>query len=197
MTFKMNDVAQTIKVYNLRADTNEFIGESDAYIPPHTGLPADCTDIKPPSIPDGCVAVFDDVKKNWSTIEDLRGCVVFSIDNGKEIFIDELGPLPEKTTSVSPNGPYQKWDGDKWVDDDEAVKAAYQSQAESERQRRISAAEETMADWRVELQLETISDDDKKNLGLWINYKKELRSLDLSSIIDESTFMSFEWPPTP
>ncbi|EAM8765812.1 phage tail protein, partial [Salmonella enterica] len=26
MTFKMSEQAQTIKVYNLRSDTNEFIG---------------------------------------------------------------------------------------------------------------------------------------------------------------------------
>ncbi|EJJ5392865.1 phage tail protein, partial [Salmonella enterica] len=30
MTFKMSDKAQTIKIYNLRSDTNEFIGAGDA-----------------------------------------------------------------------------------------------------------------------------------------------------------------------
>ncbi len=39
MTFKMSEQAQTIKIFNLRSDTNEFIGAGDAYIPPHTGLP--------------------------------------------------------------------------------------------------------------------------------------------------------------
>ncbi|EEB8716993.1 phage tail protein, partial [Salmonella enterica] len=29
MTFKMSDKAQTIKIYNLRSDTNEFIGAGD------------------------------------------------------------------------------------------------------------------------------------------------------------------------
>ncbi|CQB61347.1 Gifsy-2 prophage tail fiber assembly like-protein [Salmonella enterica subsp. enterica serovar Typhimurium str. DT104] len=38
MTFKMSEQAQTIKIFNLRSDTNEFIGAGDAYIPPHTGL---------------------------------------------------------------------------------------------------------------------------------------------------------------
>ncbi|MGZ2655563.1 hypothetical protein AAEQ88_00430, partial [Escherichia coli] len=41
---------QTIKIYNLLAGTNEFIGEGDAYIPPHTGLPANSTYIAPPDI---------------------------------------------------------------------------------------------------------------------------------------------------
>ncbi|MDJ3698387.1 phage tail protein, partial [Salmonella enterica] len=36
MTFKMSSKARTITIYNLRSDTNEFIGAGDAYIPPHT-----------------------------------------------------------------------------------------------------------------------------------------------------------------
>jgi len=43
MTFSLSEEAQTIKVFNLRADTHEFIGAGDAYIPPHTVLPANCT----------------------------------------------------------------------------------------------------------------------------------------------------------
>ncbi|EJT2467437.1 tail fiber assembly protein, partial [Escherichia coli] len=51
MAFRMSEQARTIKIYNLLAGTNEFIGEGDAYIPPHTGLPANSTDIAPPDIP--------------------------------------------------------------------------------------------------------------------------------------------------
>ncbi|EOR1668752.1 tail fiber assembly protein, partial [Escherichia coli] len=51
MTFRMSEQSRTIKIYNLLTGTNEFIGEGDAYIPPHTGLPANSTDIAPPDIP--------------------------------------------------------------------------------------------------------------------------------------------------
>ncbi|GDC82980.1 phage tail fiber assembly protein [Escherichia coli] len=47
MDFTMSEQPRTIKIYNLLAGTNEFIGEGDAYIPPHTGLPAYSTDIAP------------------------------------------------------------------------------------------------------------------------------------------------------
>ncbi len=43
MAFRMSEQPRTIKIYNLLAGTNEFIGEGDAYIPPHTGLPANST----------------------------------------------------------------------------------------------------------------------------------------------------------
>lgn len=59
MTFKFSDKDRTIRIYNLRADTREFIGEGDAYIPAGTGLPADCTDIAPPDITPGMAAVFN------------------------------------------------------------------------------------------------------------------------------------------
>ncbi len=59
MAFRMSEQPRTIKIYNLLAGTNEFIGEGDAYIPPHTGLPANSTYIAPPDIPAGFVAVFN------------------------------------------------------------------------------------------------------------------------------------------
>lgn len=49
MTFSLSEEAQTIKVFNLRADTHEFIGAGDAYIPQHMGLPANCTMTAPAS----------------------------------------------------------------------------------------------------------------------------------------------------
>ncbi|MHQ13861.1 tail fiber assembly protein, partial [Escherichia coli] len=64
MAFRMSEESRTIKIYNLLAGTHEFIGEGDAYIPPHTGLPANSTDIAPPDIPAGFVAVFN--KENES-----------------------------------------------------------------------------------------------------------------------------------
>ena len=61
MIFKMSDIDQTVTVYKLHSETNEFIGSDNAFIPAHTGLPANCTTIKPPLTKDGFVAIF---KKN-------------------------------------------------------------------------------------------------------------------------------------
>ncbi len=73
MAFRMSEQPRTIKIYNLLAGTNEFIGEGDAYIPPHTGLPANSTDIAPPDIPAGFVAVFNSDESSWHLVEDHRG----------------------------------------------------------------------------------------------------------------------------
>ncbi|ELT1239518.1 DUF4376 domain-containing protein [Salmonella enterica] len=117
MAFQMSDKAQTIKVYNLRSDTNEFIGAGDAYIPPHTGLPANCTDIAPPDIPASHTAVFDSEKQTWSLFEDHRGETVYDTTTGNPIYISDPGPLPENTTTQAPASPIDKFENGQWVAD--------------------------------------------------------------------------------
>ncbi|EAR2170824.1 DUF4376 domain-containing protein [Salmonella enterica] len=117
MAFQMSDKAQTIKIFNLRSDTNEFIGAGDAYIPPHTGLPANCTDIAPPDIPASHTAVFDSEKQTWSLFEDHRGETVYDTTTGNPIYISEPGPLPENTTTQAPASPIDKFENGQWVAD--------------------------------------------------------------------------------
>ncbi len=117
MTFKMSSKAQTIKIFNLRSDTNEFIGAGDAYIAPHTGLPANCTDIAPPDIPASHIAVFDAETETWSLHEDHRGETVYDTTTGNQVYISEAGPLPENTTTQAPASPVDKFENGKWVAD--------------------------------------------------------------------------------
>lgn len=129
MTFKMSAEAQTIRVFNYLDGTNEFIGESDAYIPPHTGLPANSTDIAPPDIPAGFAAVFNADEMKWHLMEDHRGKTVYSTETGVAVTVSEPGSLPENVTSVSPDGEYQRWNGSQWVTDEEARRNALINQA--------------------------------------------------------------------
>lgn len=129
MTFKMSDKARTIRVFNFLEDTKEFIGSGDAYIPPHTGLPANCTDIVPPEIPEGFTAMFDTADNSWRLVEDHRGETVYSTETGDAVPISELGELPENATFIAPDGEYQRWDGSQWVTDEEAKRDALINQA--------------------------------------------------------------------
>ncbi|VCX22362.1 Prophage tail fiber assembly protein TfaE [Escherichia coli] len=106
MAFRMSEQPRTITIYNLLAGTNEFIGEGDAYIPPHTGLPANSTDIAPPDIPAGFVAVFNSDEASWHLVEDHRGKTVYDVASGDALFISELGSLPENVT-LSPEGSFR------------------------------------------------------------------------------------------
>ncbi|EJS8597962.1 tail fiber assembly protein [Salmonella enterica] len=190
MTFKMSEQAQTIKIFNLRSDTNEFIGVGDAYIPPHTGLPANCTDIAPPDIPASHIAVFDAETQTWSLHEDHRGEMVYDTTTGNQVYISALGPLPENVTSVSPGGEYQKWDGKAkvWVKDEAAEKAAQLRQAEETKNRLLQIASEKIAPLQDAVDLDIATDDEKAQLDEWKKYRVLVNRVDTSNP---------DWPEKP
>ncbi|EAQ7896276.1 tail fiber assembly protein, partial [Salmonella enterica] len=156
---------------NLRSDTNEFIGAGDAYIPPHTGLPANCTDIAPPDIPASHIAVFDAETETWSLKEDHRGETVYDTTTGNQMYISDPGPLPENVTSVSPDGEYQKWDGKAWVKDEAAETAARLREAEGTKNRLLQMAAEKIAPLQDAVDLEIATDDEKARLDEWKKYR--------------------------
>ncbi|WP_057516656.1 tail fiber assembly protein [Salmonella enterica] len=188
MTFKMSDTPQTIKIFNLRSDTNEFIGAGDAYIPPHTGLPANCTDIAPPDIPSSHIAVFDAETQTWSLQEDHRGETVYDTTTGNQVYISAPGPLPENVTSVSPDGEYQKWDGKAWVKDGAAEKAAQLRQEEETKSRLLQMASEKIAPLQDAVDLDIATDDEKAQLDEWKKYRVLVNRVDTTSP---------DWPDVP
>ncbi|EAP1281230.1 tail fiber assembly protein [Salmonella enterica] len=188
MTFKMSSKAQTIKIFNLRSDTNEFIGAGDAYIPPHTGLPANCTDIAPPDIPASHIAVFDAETETWRLHEDHRGETVYDTTTGNQVYISSPGPLPENVTSVSPDGEYQKWNGKAWVKDEVAETAARLREAEGIKSRLLQTAAEKIAPLQDAVDLEIATDDEKVQLDEWKKYRVLVNRVDTTNP---------DWPDVP
>ncbi|EBH1133909.1 tail fiber assembly protein [Salmonella enterica subsp. enterica serovar Stanley] len=188
MTFKMSEQAQTIKIFNLRSDTNEFIGAGDAYIPPHTGLPANCTDIAPPDIPASHIAVFDAGTQTWSLREDHRSETVYDTTTGNQIYISAPGPLPENVTSVSPDGEYQKWDGKAWVKDEAAETAARLREAEGTKRRLLQMASGKIAQLQDAVDLGIATDDEKAQLDEWKKYRVLVNRVDTANP---------DWPDVP
>ncbi|EAB2143403.1 TPA: tail fiber assembly protein [Salmonella enterica] len=78
-----------------------------------------------------------------------------------------------------------------------AVPVDYQAKAETTRQKLLNAANSVIADWRTELALGEISDDDKARLTKWMTYIRNLKALDLSEAKNEATFTSIRWPSLP
>ncbi|EHR8328936.1 tail fiber assembly protein [Salmonella enterica] len=188
MTFKMSSKARTITIYNLRSDTNEFMGAGDAYIPPHTGLPANCTDIAPPDIPASHIAVFDAETEMWSLHEDHRGETVYDTTTGNQVYISSPGPLPENVTSVSPDGEYQKWNGKAWVKDEVAETAARLREAEGTKSRLLQTAAEKIAPLQDAVDLEIATDDEKVQLDEWKKYRVLVNRVDTTNP---------DWPDVP
>ncbi|ECV0010339.1 tail fiber assembly protein [Salmonella enterica] len=190
MAFKMSNEPQTIKIFNLRSDTNEFIGAGDAYIPPHTGLPANCTDIAPPDIPASHIAVFDAETETWSLHEDHRGETAYDTTTGNQMYISDPGPLPENVTSVSPGGEYQKWDSKAkvWVKDEAAETAARLREAEGNKSRLLQMASGKIAPLQDAVDLGIATDDEKAQLDEWKKYRVLVNRVDTTNP---------DWPQKP
>ncbi|HAX5100540.1 TPA: tail fiber assembly protein [Escherichia coli] len=103
--------------------------------------------------------------------------------------VAELESLPD---GMSINGSWYYHDGEVLP-----VPVDYQQLAETQRQQLLSDARDMVSDWKTELDLEIISDEDKDRLVLWMTYIKTLKSLDFSQVSDESSFDLIQWPEKP
>lgn len=191
MTFRMSAEAQTIRIFNLLDGTNEFIGESDAYIPPHTGLPANSTDIAPPDIPVGFAAVFNADEMKWDLVEDHRGKTVYETKTGAAIYISELGSLPSDVTTISPTGNYQKWNGNAWVDDESAERDAFVREAEFQKKEQTAYAGEIIATLQDAVDLDMATEEEKSSLTKWKKYRVLLNR------VQPEDAPNIEWPEMP
>ncbi|MEF7217033.1 tail fiber assembly protein [Escherichia coli] len=173
MAFRMSEQPQTIKIYNLLAGTNEFIGEGDAYIPA------------------GFVAVFNSDEASWHLVEDHRGKTVYDVASGDALFISELGPLPENVTWLSPEGEFQKWNGTAWVKDTEAEKLFRIREAEETKNNLMQVASEHIAPLQDAADLEIATEEEISLLEAWKKYRVLLNR------VDTSTAQDIEWPALP
>lgn len=73
----------------------------------------------------------------------------------------------------------------------------WKDRAEQQRQSLLLAANAAIADWRTELQLDVISENDRASLIKWMEYIKSLKSLDFSALSNESDYTLFKWPVSP
>ncbi|MEB0964952.1 tail fiber assembly protein [Citrobacter braakii] len=185
MKFKMKSEDQIIKVYNLRADTNEFIGAGDAYIPPHTGLPANCTTIAPPETKVGFVAVFDDAAQTWSVVEDHRNQVVYDTTTRQQQYITELGALPAGVTPVAPERDFDVWDGQRWVKDEAAEHKAALDAAAIKKESLISDAMASISVIQLKLSAgRKLTPEETEKLNAVLDYIDNVTATDISTAPD-------------
>lgn len=180
--FKYSDEIQTVKVYDFSAITGEYIGQSDAMIAPNTGLPARCTDIKPPKMKSGITAIFSNGA--WSLVDDLRGLTVYNTVNGMPFVISELGAFPENSTRLAPASRFDRWDGEAWVKDDEAERIQQIQDAELQKKELMNQAILQIDTLQDAVDLEMASANERKQLNAWKKYRVLLNRVDVNTAPD-------------
>lgn len=191
MIFKMSDIDQTVTVYKLHPETNEFIGSDNAFIPAHTGLPANCTTIKPPLTKDGFVAIFNTEKQKWIAIKDHRGEIVFDTKDARRFVITAPGDYPAGTTTLEPENAWQKWNGSKWEDDAESMRVALTREAELEKIRLLKQAHTAIATLQDAVVLGMASQEETLLLTAWKKYRILLNRIQVEDAPE------IVWPEVP
>jgi hypothetical protein len=181
--------AGILTIYNYDALNGEFTGSSEEYLPQGVGLPANACITAPPDIEAGQAPVYR--HGNWQVIADHRGKTVYSIVDGSEIVISELGDYPADTTPLAPVTAWDKWDGEKWITNADAQQAADVKSAARQRAVLISEANSVTQAWQTQLLLGIITDKDKATLTKWMKYIQTVQATDLTNAPDIS------WPVKP
>lgn len=90
-----------------QADLSPLEAEAGVYL-----LPANTIDTLPPKPRQGFAAQWQE--NQWHYVEDHRGKVVYSTENGQAITIHELGALPEQVTETPRPSPHHAFQNGQW-----------------------------------------------------------------------------------
>lgn len=173
-----------ITVYNFDGDTREYLSSSVEYLAVGVGLPANSCIEAPLETKDGFVVCRTADLLKWDYVIEHRGETVYSIVDGTELMIDMPGDYPAHFTPLKPSTVYDKWDGEKWVTDAGAERAAAIQAAEEQQAMLISEASSLTQVWQTQLQLGIITEADKASLTAWMRYIQAVQSVDLKDAPD-------------
>ncbi|MGV6126415.1 tail fiber assembly protein [Escherichia coli] len=191
--FDENDLATeagNIRCFYFDPVTFEYTGWSDEYINVGVSMPGHSTDIDPGDEVDGKIAVF--TNGQWELYEDHRGGTVYSTTDASAVTVDYIGPVKDGYTILAPSGPYDKWDGEKWVTDTEAQHSATLDAAEAQRQSLIDAAMASISLIQLKLQAaRKLTQAETTRLNAVLDY------IDAVTATDTSTAPDVIWPELP
>lgn len=112
--------------------------------------------------------------------------------------IDELIPVDDAVfaeySATPPDGKIRGISATglpEWTDAPQLTADEQIALAERKRQTLLAQANEITADWRTELELGMIDDDDKVKLTTWMKYIKAVK------VVDTSTAPDVSWPTSP
>lgn len=73
----------------------------------------------------------------------------------------------------------------------------WSEKAEYQRQQLLTEAYAAAADWRTELEIEILSEEDKAKLKLTMRYISQLKALTVGDISDQIDYDAIRWPQPP
>ncbi|EKL0115184.1 tail fiber assembly protein [Escherichia coli] len=78
-----------------------------------------------------------------------------------------------------------------------AVPVNWNAAAENQRSFLLSVANDTIEDWRTELKLDMISEENKARLARWMTYISEVKNMVLTDVKSKEQYDALIWPVKP
>ena len=115
----------------------------------------------------------------WHLVEDHRDKTVYNIETQESSKVDYLGPIKEGFTMMRPSQ-FSKWNGEKWVLDENEEKAFKIKQNKSLKNSLLNEANENISILQDAIDLDMSEDGDEERLKLWKKYRVLLNRIDAS-----------------
>ncbi|EHA5581935.1 tail fiber assembly protein [Salmonella enterica] len=180
-----------ITVYHTGLD-GEYTGASNDYLMQGVGLSAGAYADAPtlPTEPGKAVRRSAD-KTQWEIVADYRGKTAWNTTTRATVKITFMGEIPSSLTLTPPSGEFDKWDGEKWIPDNEAKKAATITDVENKKRQLMTDVLNKISIWQTQLQMNVITDENKARLTEWLNYYNAL------DVIKPDGESDITWPDMP
>ncbi|EPS1154558.1 tail fiber assembly protein [Escherichia coli] len=127
----------------------------------------------------------------WEIVDDYRGLTAYDTETRQPGKIGFIGTLPETFTLLKPASEFDKWDGNSWVTDKEAMKNAQVDAARQKKQELSQEAENRIMQLERKIRLEMAGEDEIALLKLWEVYTVKLDDINPGSAPE------IEWPQKP
>ncbi|SUC15891.1 Caudovirales tail fibre assembly protein [Proteus vulgaris] len=186
------DVAGWIKCYLAHPITNEYMGATMENVMFDVSLSAGAYLDEPP-LPKKETQAVRRTKDGvaWEIVDDYRDSVAYDTQTKQSIMIDFIGSLPETLTLLKPTSEFDKWNGKKWVADEQAIKKAQINLAIKQKEELSGVAEARIVQLERKIRLELATDEDKVLLTEWEIYTVKLGDVNPELAPD------IEWPQRP
>lgn len=176
-------------IYNTNVQTGEFITATYEYVAVGIGLPTHVCVDKPTQPENGRAIVLKN--GGWIYPHDHRGQKVYSITNGSEKTITEIGDIPDGYTTMKPASEFDRWDGGKWVLDAKKQHQHDIDVATAKKQQLLNATNAQIEYLQDAIDADIATDKEKTLFSEWKKYRVLLNRIDLNQAPD------IEWPNKP
>lgn len=110
----------------------------------------------------------------WEIVDDNRGLTAYDTQTKQSITIDFIGKLPDSLTLLKPTNEFDKWNGKKWIADEQAIKKAQVNVAIKQKEELSKEAEAHIVQLERKIRLELAKNEDKALLTEWEIYTVKL-----------------------